>query len=254
MPLVSVVMPAYNAQEYIEVAIRSVLSQTFSDFELLVVDDGSIDQTAEIIQRLAEEDERIVFLKNDQNSGVSATRNYAILQAKGEWIAFLDSDDLWRKDKLEKQLKLLQSYPDGVLSYTASAFIDKNGKRSSYIMEAPLEVNYQMLLRRNLLSCSSVMVKKEVIRRYPMGHDKMHEDYSTWLQILREVRCAYGINEPLLIYRLTANSKSSNRVKSAKMLYRSYRYLGYNDIVAIFLVLQYLFYSIHKRRMIARSM
>ncbi|MCF2595524.1 glycosyltransferase family 2 protein [Pseudoflavonifractor phocaeensis] len=253
MPLVSVVMPAYNAEKYVEAAIRSVLAQTFPEFELLVVDDCSRDRTAEIIQRLARQDSRVVFLQNPKNSGVAATRNYAISQAKGEWVAFLDSDDLWRADKLEKQLALLRGHPDGVLAYTASAFIDQDGKPYSYIMEAQPEVSYQTLLRRNLLSCSSVMVKTEVIRRYPMGHDGMHEDYTTWLQILRETRCAYGVNEPLLIYRLSPNSKSSGRVKSAKMLYRSYRYVGYGCMTAACLVFRYFFYSVRKRRKIAVS-
>lgn len=253
MPVVSVVMPAYNAEKYVEAAMRSVMAQTFQDFELLVVDDCSKDRTAEIVQRLAGEDSRVVFLRNPKNSGVAATRNYAVSLAKGEWVAFLDSDDMWREDKLEKQLDLLQRHPNGVLSYTASAFMDQDGTPYSYVMEARPEVDYQTLLRRNLLSCSSVMVKTEVIRRYPMGHDGMHEDYSTWLQILRETRCAYGVNEPLLIYRLSPSSKSGSRVKSAKMLYRSYRYVGYGCLSAACLVLRYFVYSVHKRRKIAAS-
>ncbi len=250
MPLVSVIMPAYNAEKYVEASIRSVLAQTCSDFELLVVDDCSKDGTAKIIESLAAEDSRIVFLRNPRNSGVAATRNYAVSQAKGAWVAFLDSDDLWREDKLAKQLALLSAHPDCVLSYTASSFIDQDGKPYFYVMEVPPSVTYRELLRRNLLSCSSVMVKTDVIRRYPMGHDGMHEDYSTWLQILRETPCARGVNEPLLTYRLSPNSKSGSRVKSAKMLYGSYRYVGYGPVASACFVFRYFFYSVSKRRRI----
>lgn len=253
MPVVSVVMPAYNAEKYIEASICSVLTQTFSDFELLVVDDCSKDRTAEIIKSFAAEDERIVFLQNASNSGVAKTRNYAISQARGKWVAFLDSDDLWRADKLEKQLALCSAQPDGVLFYTASAFIDQDGVPYSYIMPAELMADYRLLLHKNLLSCSSVMVRTDVLRRYPMANDGMHEDYATWLQILRETDFAYGVNEPLLIYRLHSQSKSASRVKSARMLYRTYRYVGYNCIISACLVFRYFFYSVSKRRKIFGS-
>lgn len=245
---VSVVMPAYNAARYIEAAIRSVLCQTWTDFELIVIDDCSKDATAEIVQRLAEEDDRIVLLKNARNSGASASRNAGIFYAKGEWIAFLDSDDLWKKDKLAKQLALLESHGDAVLGYTASAFMDEDGRMYSYVLEAEAETTYAGLLRRNLLSCSSVMVKREVMVRYPMGGDGMHEDYAAWLLILREARCAYGLNEPLLIYRVRKGSKSGNRMNSAKMLFRSYRYVGYSAVRAGIMTLRYAKHSISKRR------
>lgn len=250
MPLVSIVMPAYNAEKYIEAAIRSVLAQTFSDYELLVVDDCSKDGTAAIIRALAQEEPRIVFMQNPQNSGVTITRNFAISQAKGEWIAFLDSDDLWREDKLEQQLALLVEHPDAVLTYTASSFIDENDNLYAYTMPAEPEVTYQRLLQRNLLSCSSVMVKREIIEQFPMGDDKMCEDYAAWLRILREIPCAYGINEPLLIYRISRNSRSSKRLKMVKMLYRTYHSVGYGFVPAVFLVLRYTLYSISKRKKI----
>lgn len=253
MPTVSVVMPAYNAAPYIEAAITSVLRQTYTDWELLVVNDCSKDDTAPIVRRLAEEDRRIVFLENEANRGVSYTRNYAISQAKGEWIAFLDSDDLWREDKLEKQMALMSQHPEGVLFYTASAFITFDNQPLHYVMPAEEQMTYRMLLRRNLLSCSSVLVRKDVMERVKMGHDKMHEDYSAWLTILKQYPCAYGVNEPLLIYRFTPNSKSGNRIKSARMIYQSYRYVGYRPFAAAFLMCQYTFHSVSKRYKIATT-
>ncbi len=249
---VSVVMPAYNAEAYIEAAVHSVLRQTWTDFELIVVDDCSQDATVDIVRKLAKEDRRITLLQNTQNSGASASRNTGIVYANGEWIAFLDSDDLWREDKLRKQLALLEQHPDAVLSYTASAFIDEAGREYSYVMEAEPETTYKTLLRKNLLSCSSVMVRRDVMLRHPMGGDRMHEDYAAWLLILRETRCAYGLNEPLLVYRLRRQSKSGGRLHSAEMIYRSYRYVGYPALQAAALTVRYAKHSLSKRRKILR--
>ncbi len=245
---VSVVMPAYNAEAYIEAAVRSVLRQTWTEFELIVVDDCSQDTTAKIVKRLAKEDGRITLLQNARNSGVSASRNAGVAHANGEWIAFLDSDDLWREDKLEKQLALLEQHPDAVLSYTASAFIDEAGRKYFYVMEAEEETTYKTLLRKNLLSCSSVIVRRDVMLRNPMGGDRMHEDYAAWLLILRETRCAYGLNEPLLVYRLRKQSKSGARLHSAGMIYRSYRYVGYSIPHSAALTVRYAKHSLSKRR------
>lgn len=247
MPFVSVIMPAYNAEKTIGPAIESVLGQSYTDFELIVINDCSKDSTAEIISAFAEKDSRVRFLQNSKNSGVSATRNYGVSEAKGEWIAFLDSDDMWRKDKLEKQLAVVNSYPDAVLSYTASSFISANGAPSGYIMEAEEKTTYKTLLKKNLVSCSSAMVKTEIMKNIKMPNDAMHEDYYVWLTILKEHKYAYGVNEPLLIYRLSETSKSANRIKSAKMLFNSYTAVGYGKIPAFMLMIRYTYHSVTKR-------
>ena len=253
MPLISVIMPAYNAEKTISAAIESVLSQTLSDFELIVIDDCSKDNTYQEVSKIRETDERIKLIRNLQNLGVSATRNIGVEIACGEIIAFLDSDDLWKQDKLEKQVKIFESDMDAALSFTASSFIDENGESYEYIMNVPEKVTYKQLLKRNVLSCSSVMVKSSVMKQIKMPNDSMHEDYYTWLMILKKHNYAYGINEPLLVYRLSSNSKSSSRIKSAKMLYRAYRALGYNFIITSLFVFRYMFYSIKKRRLIKKS-
>ena len=230
-----------------------MLGQTWTDFELLIIDDCSQDATAEIAGSLAERDERIILLKNARNAGVSASRNTGVAWARGEWIAFLDSDDLWREDKLERQLEFIRHCPEAALTYTASAFINEEGYAYGYILEAEAEVTYETLLRRNLLSCSSVMVRRELMLRYPMGGDRMHEDYAAWLEILREGRCAYGLNEPLLIYRLRQSSKSGNRLRSARMLLASYRFVGYSALAAAYLMLCYVPHSLLKRKRIIRT-
>ena len=247
MPKVSVIMPAYNAEKTVSQAINSVIGQTFGDFELIVIDDCSKDGTADIIENLAREDARIIFLKNEQNSGVSKTRNYGVSVARGELIAFLDSDDMWREDKLEKQLEIFEKNTEAVISYTASSFIDSEGNPYSYVMQAEEKTDYKTLLRKNLLSCSSVMIRTEVMKGIKMPNDRMHEDYYVWLTVLKKTAFAYGVNEPLLIYRLSTNSKSSNRIKSAKMLFNTYTAVGYDPLRAAFLVLRYTVHSVTKR-------
>jgi len=245
--MVSIVMPAYNAEKYIEQAIRSVIKQTYAEWELIVIDDGSKDDTATILAEFAKQDHRIRFLQNEKNKGVSYTRNRAVELAKGEWIAFLDSDDQWLPEKLEKQLALVDQYPDMVVGYTASSFIDDVGEPYGYIMPAIEKLTYDMLLCKNLMSCSSVIIRASIMKGIKMPNDKMHEDYFVWLTVLRKYGIAYGINEPLLIYRLCANSKSSNRLKSAKMLFQSYHAVGYSAVLSWMLLLRYSFYSISKR-------
>lgn len=248
--MVSIIMPAYNASRTIKESINSVITQTVKDWELIVIDDCSSDNTTEIISEFVEKDNRIKFLKNDRNRGVSYTRNRAIELATGEWIAFLDSDDRWMSEKLEKQLALSDKYPDMIICYTASSFVDDSGKPYDYVMPAVEQLDYKILLRKNLISCSSVMIRSSVMKEIKMPSDSMHEDYFVWLTVVRKCGIAHGIDEPLLVYRMGANSKSSNRLKSAEMLFKSYRAVGYSSIVSCFFVFRYSFHSISKRKKI----
>lgn len=250
---VSVVMPAFNSEKTIEKAISSVLSQTYGNFELIIVDDCSVDGTSDIIEAFKEKDSRIIHLKNERNSGVSFSRNYAIKCACGDWIAFLDSDDMWTIDKLEKQINLINKNPEAVLTYTASSFISENEEEYGYILHVKPKIGYSDLLKKNLISCSSAMVKASVMKNIAMPNDKMHEDYYVWLNILKQYEYAYGIDEPLLIYRLSATSKSANRLKSAKMLYNTYKAVGYPDFVCFMFICRYTIYSVKKRYKIKKS-
>ncbi len=253
MPKISVVMPAYNAAKTIGDAIASVLNQTYKDFELIVINDCSKDNTYEIMTELSKSDDRLIVLQNEKNSGVSVTRNYGVSRAKGEWIAFLDSDDMWREDKLEKQLAVLNANEGAVISYTASAFIDEHGNSFGYVMEAEERTTFSTLLKKNLLSCSSVMIRSDVMKSLKMPGDEMHEDYYIWLNVLKKHKYAYGLNEPMLIYRLSSNSKSSSRIKSAKMIFNTYHAYGYSRLISFLLMLRYSVHSITKRRKISKS-
>lgn len=251
--MVSIVMPAYNSGKTIRDSVNSIFAQTYPDWELIVIDDGSIDDTSVILEEFAHSDSRVRFLQNAKNMGVSYTRNRAVTLAKGEWIAFLDSDDLWDPWKLEKQMALAENHSDMIVCYTASAFMDDKGNQYNYVMPAVERLTYKNLLRKNLMSCSSVMIKASVMKNIRMPNDKMHEDYFVWLTVLRESKVAYGINEPLLIYRLSTNSKSSKRFKSARMLFNSYKAVGYSFIASCVLTLQYTFHSVIKRYRIYKS-
>ena len=243
-PTVSIIMPAYNAANTIRDSINSVLAQTFENWELVIVDDCSQDKTVAIVKTFAEADIRVQLYLNEQNLGAAKTRNNAISQAQGEWLAFLDSDDIWRHDKLEKQLKFAEE-TNAKITYTSTAYINVFDETSTYVLPALYQLPYKTLLRRNLMSCSSVMVRKDVMVPFPEGN--MPEDYAVWLRILKKVGYSNGLNEPLLQYRLSENSKSGKRINSAKMIYNSYRQVGYGVLASYIFTARYAIHSISKR-------
>lgn len=231
--LISIIMAAYNAEKTIEQAISSVLNQTYPNFELLVVNDCSKDGTVELVRNIAAKDSRVRFISNAKNSGVSYTRKRGLEEAKGSWIAILDSDDAWAPEKLEKQIAL-QKRMNANLLFTGSAFMDSDGHSIDWYLHAPAEVTYRQLLKQNVLSNSSALVRKELYAKHYAIGDGMHEDFAIWLSILKEGKKAYGVDEPLLIYRIAKSSKSGNKVKAAKMNWNTYRYVGLNPLEAFY--------------------
>ena len=252
-PTVSVIMPAYGAERTIGASIQSVLDQTFPDFELLVIYDCSPDGTRAVVEGLARTDSRIRLIDNPRNLGVAATRNRGVALARGEWIAFLDSDDLWHPEKLSRQLALLREHPDGVLSCTGSCYTDPQDGSYDSVLEIGQRITYRDMLHGNVMYCSSVMVKKTLIAQTPFQDGPIHEDYVVWMTLLRTIPAAYGLNEPLLTYRLSPHSRSGNRVRSAMMLIRSYRCLGYGWLRVLWHTGNYFLYSVRKRRRISNS-
>ncbi|WP_336990272.1 glycosyltransferase family 2 protein [Bacillus infantis] len=247
--LISIIMPAYNCESFIEEAVTSVINQTYKTWELIVIDDGSRDNTVGIIKDLSNNDDRIRFYINEENQGVSATRNRGISLAKGEWIAFLDSDDKWKKNKLEKQLTFSQEN-NAEFIFTGSSYIDENGESFKGVFEVPGKVTYKKLRTHNVISCSSVLIKKSLLKDIKMERDDMHEDYAVWLRVLKTGVCAYGVNNPLLIYRISPNSKSGNKLKTIKMTYKVFRFINMNPIASAYFMTRHLMGSIIKYRRI----
>lgn len=250
--LVSVIMPAYNAEKYICQAIDSVRRQTYTDWELIVVDDASKDETVSIVKDYCRKDSRIKLLCNSRNQGVSRTRKNGVEAAAGEWVSFLDSDDAWRPEKLEKQIALQKQY-NAKLIFTGSAFMDSEGKPLEWVLHVPEKIQYRQLLKQNLISNSSVLIEKKAYEECAVLADDMHEDFACWLRFLRKGNIAYGVDEPLLLYRLSAQSKSGNKLKAAKMNWKTYRAIGLNFVLAAYYMVWYAVKSVLKYKNLVKS-
>lgn len=243
--LCSAVIPAYNCESLIDVCLASVQAQTVADIEIIVVDDCSLDSTAQAVAQRAAIDGRIRYFRQAENTGVAAVRNRGVQEARSEWIAFLDSDDLWFPQKLEKQLALAQACK-GDLIYTGAQCMDTHGNMLGRFVSVPPCVDYEMLLRGNDIICSSVLVRRELLLQCPMEHSHLHEDYIAWLKILREAGKAFGVTEPLVGYRFTEGSKSRNKLKSARMTWESYKYAGVPFVKRSFCFVAYALHGIKR--------
>lgn len=247
---VSIVMPAYNSEEYIKESVYSVIAQTWCNWELLIIDDGSTDNTCLIVEQLSEKDLRIRLFRNSVNRGVAASRNMGILHSAGEWIAFLDSDDCWKPEKLEEQLAFAEDN-HAEFTFTGSEFMNEEGERLHHILHVPLQINYRTLLKQNIISCSSVLIRKELIQLYPQDMGDIHEDFVVWLHILKNNKImAYGLDRPLLIYRVRMTSKSGNKLKAARMTFGVYRYMKLPFLLAGYYWICYVVRSVNKYKQI----
>ncbi len=228
---VSVVMPVYNGKEYIDAAIQSVLRQSV-DWELIVVDDASTDGTDAVVASYRK-DKRITYIRNPHNLGVAKSRTKGVELAKAKYVAFLDADDYWTEDKLERQVRLMEE-KNAVLSSTGRELMDEGGTLTGKIVGIPETISYRTLLKGNCLNTSGVMVLTAVAKNYPMTQEHLHEDYITWLQIVKDYKVAYGLNAPLVKYRVMQGTKSGNKLKSARMTFGVYRYIGLNVFQACY--------------------
>lgn len=220
---VSVVMPAWNCAGTIEKAIDSVLAQDVP-LELIVINDQSPDDLDLVMQRYAS-DPRVRYVKNERNLGASGSRNRGVSLAKGGYVAFLDADDWWEKGKLSRQLQLLDA-TQAVLCSTGRELLTPDGMQTGRVIGVPKEITYRKLLHHNCINCSSVVLRTDVAREFRMEHEDSHEDYILWLRILKKYGRAVAVNEPLLKYRLSSRGKSGSKLRSARMTYRVYRYVG----------------------------
>ena len=269
MKKISIIMPAYNSSRTIGASMQSVISQSYKDWELLVVDDCSKDETKDIVNGIIEKNSGldIKLYRNPENMGVAYSRNFGVREAEGDLIAFLDSDDLWTRDKLEKQVKLLENlryqdesiavnYKNPVLLFTGSAFITSKNEKLGYILHIPEKIGRKELQKQNIISCSSVLASKELLLKheFPVTKAPIHEDFVVWIEILKEIPYAYGVDEPLLIYRVSDSSKSSRKSKAAVMNWNTYRYVGMGIPESIYYMLCYTVRGLKKWSRIKRAM
>lgn len=221
-PLVSVIMPCYNMESYVADSIASVQRQTYHQWELLIVDDASTDRTVEIVQGLADQDDKIRFVIKPQHSGIADTRNQCIQMAQGRFLAFLDADDIWHPEKLETQISFMLENNVG-FSYTTYDWIDEDGQRLNKFINTIGNLDYKRYLRNTIIGCSTVMIDTHIVGKVIVPHFRTSEDTATWLNILRKGYLAYALDEPLVSYRIRRKSASSNKLKASADLWKVYR-------------------------------
>lgn len=211
-PLVSVIMSAYNSADVLPRAIASVQAQSFTEWELIIVDDGSTDGTYAVASEFAGHDPRIRVFAQGANRGVAIARNKAINAANARYIAFLDADDTWLRHKLERQIGWMQS--EGI-AFSFSAFLRGHGAEWS-LSPVPAKVSYSELLRGNVIGCLTAVYDAEVLGNLQMPELRRRQDYALWLRILNELPFAHGLDEPLACYHCDPDraSLSSNLIKS----------------------------------------
>lgn len=223
--LVSIIIPVYNANKYIEATVASVVAQGYENWELLLVDDGSTDGSGETVERLAKQDvtKRIKVLRPKEHGSAAKARNYGLQQAIGRYIAFLDADDLWEADKLEKELSFMKEKRAGFV-FTGYEFADADGNGTGKIVKVPETLTYKQALKNTTIFTSTVLIDTEIVdKKLVMMPEIKSEDTATWYQILRNDHIAYGLNENLVKYRRVANSLSSNKLEALRRIWNLYR-------------------------------
>lgn len=242
-PLISVIMPAFRCADIIGRAVDSVLRQDVL-LELIVINDCSPDDLDRAMEPYLDHP-AVRYVKNPENLGAAQTRNRGVAMARGAYIAFLDADDYWEEGKLRKQRAALEK-SGAVLCSTARELMTPAGSLTGRVIPVKERITYRELLKHNSINCSSVLLRTDVAREFPMHHEDSHEDYIMWLEILQKYGFAVGINEPLLKYRLSNTGKSGSKLKSAGMTFQVYRYMGFGWIQSTILFASYALHGVCK--------
>ena len=238
-PVCSIILPVYNSERYLNRTITSVLQQTMADFELIAIDDCSTDQSVAILKRWAEKDSRICVVSLPKNQGVAGVRNEGIKLAKGKFIAFLDSDDGWHNDKLQKQIAWMKEQ-NCDFSCTAYEMVDDEGRYIKTRLMPYQNIRLEDLLKENYICCSSAMMRSEIAKAHNMDGSFAHEDYVYWLELLQSGAKGSALNQCLTRYRLAQTGRSANKGKAAQGRWDVYRrYLGYGVLKSGWYFVQY---------------
>lgn len=246
--LVSIIMPSYNTASFIAESIQSVLAQSYKDWELIIVDDCSPDNTDDVVRPYLS-DERIKYLKNEKNSGAAVSRNRALREAKGKWIAFLDSDDLWMPDKLSKQIRFMEK--NGYcFSYTNYSEIDTEDHSNGITVTGPKKITKTGFFNYCWPGCLTVMYDAEAVGLIQIADIKKNNDYAMWLKVCRKADC-YLLDEELALYRRgRTGSVSTHSVKTMiGWHYKLYRDAeGQNPVTAVFNTGRNMVFGFYKKK------
>jgi len=215
---VSVITPVYNVAKLLDMTLSSVVNQSYKDLEIVLVDDCSQDNSAEVIAKWAARYPNIVYHRLEKNQGAAVARNIALDIAKGRYVAFLDSDDLWCDCKLEKQIAFMKEN-DAAISCTAMDCIDEKGKPLNSVREVRRIISYKFLLHNTMIATSTVIVDRKKTGCFQMPLRRRRQDYATWLMLMRNGTVCYGLNDVLTHYRVMRQSLSSQKWKSARMVW-----------------------------------
>ena len=216
--LVSVIMPIYNSEKYLTDTLESIFTQDYKDIEIVLVDDCSKDDSAKIIFELQKKHPEIVYHLQEKNMGAGAARNKALELAKGQYVAFLDSDDIWIPGKISRQIELMKS-AKSPFSYTAIEMMDEKGETIKKKRNIRETCTYNYLLHNTIIATSSVVIDRDVLGDFRMPLRRGGQDYATWLMLLRSGAVACGIHEVFVRYRVASGSLSSNKFKSIKQVW-----------------------------------
>ncbi len=231
---VSIITPLYNSGKYLSETVRSVIEQSYSDWEMIIVDDCSTDDSYNIAANLAAKDHRITVLRLGSNAGAAVARNTAIDYSTGRYIAFIDSDDLWDNNKLTIQIKFMQDN-NYYFTFTGYRLIDDCGKPTGVVRKALKEVKYKRALLSNHIGCSTVIYDAGIIGKVQMPLIKKRQDYGLWLRILKTGITGYGLDTVMASYRLRIGSISSNKLTLIKYQWDLYRKIeGFCFLKAVF--------------------
>ncbi|RXM43356.1 glycosyltransferase family 2 protein [Flavobacterium sp. YO64] len=239
--LVSILIPTFNAEKFIKAAVESVQKQTYENWEMILVDDASTDETVKIIADFAQKDSRIKHYQLQTNSGNGFARNIALEKASGKYIAFLDADDLWFPEKLEKQIQFLKA---NNLSFTFSFYdcIDDNGNNLNRRVQTPIPLTYKQLFFCNYVGNLTAIYDADFFGKIKLESSQKRQDWRLWLTILKQIKTAEAVPESLALYRIRKDSISSSKFKLIKHNFGVYReFHGYNLVFSVFLMMRFLF-------------
>ena len=242
MPKVSIVVPVYNAARFLEDTIRSVQAQTEKDWELLLVDDCSTDESCDVITRISESDSRVRLIRQAQNAGAAAARNRGICEATGKYLAYLDADDLWKPERLSKELAFLEK-EKAAFVFCGYEFADENGRGTGKVVRVPKTLAYRQALKNTTIFTSTVLFDMTVLSKELLQMPLVKsEDTATWWKILRAGYQAHGLDENLVLYRRTAGTLSSDKLEAVRRIWFLYRKV--EGLSVLYSMYNFVFYAI----------